>query len=91
MSISEDRQSHLVHVVVDGIWNDDLVDYDDEDKAIRFGKKAMAKFIDECEAIDTHVRAKITSLKRGVVEGSPEYDVLYGKYFDEEMQRRGNN
>lgn len=90
MILSEERQSHLVHVVVDGIWNDDLVDYEDEDKAIRFGKKAMAKFIAECEDIDRKARAKITSLKRGVVEGSPEWDVLYGKYFEEEMSKRGN-
>lgn len=91
MRLSEDRQSHLVHVVIDGIWKDDLVDYADEDKAIRFGKKAMAQFIAECEDIDTKVTAKISSLKRGVIEGSPEWDVLYSKYFDEEMQRRGNS
>ena len=88
--ISEDRQSHLVHIVIDGIWNDDLVDYEDEDKAMRFGKKAMAKFMLECEDVDKKTREKITSLKRGVVEGSTEWDVLYGKYFDEEMAKRGN-
>ena len=26
---------------------------------------------------------------RGVPEGSPEWDILYGKYFEEEMQRHG--
>jgi hypothetical protein len=80
-----------VHILIDGIWNDDLVEYSDEDKAMRFAKKAMAKFMSECEDIDRATRTKITSLKRGVVEGSTEWDVLYGKYFDEEMAKRGNN
>ncbi len=88
--ISEDRQSHFVHLIVDALYNDDLVDYDDEDKAIRFGKKAMAMFMKEVEALDTATRQKINSLKRGVPEGSPEWDVLYSKYFDEEMSKRGN-
>lgn len=89
MIISEDRQSHLARLIVDGIWNDDLVDYSDDDAALRFAKRAIAKFVAEGEEIDKHVREKIGSLRRGVVEGSPEWDVLYGKYYDEEMVRRG--
>lgn len=91
MILSEERRSHLVHLIVDGIWKDDLVDYTDEEKAMRLANKAMAKFVAECEDIDTSVQHKIASLKRGVVEGSPEWDVLYSKYYQEEMQRRGNN
>lgn len=90
MILSEDRQSHLCHLVIDSIWNDDLVDYTDDDKAIRAAKKAMNKFVAEFTDIDTKVRQTITSLKRGVVDGSPEWDVLYAKYFEQEMQKRGN-
>lgn len=90
MIISEDRQSHLARLITDGIWNDDLVDYTDDDDALRFVKKAVAKFVAEGEDIDKKAREKIASLKRGVAEGSPEWDVLYGKYFDEEMARRGS-
>lgn len=91
MILSEERQSHLVHVLIDGIWKDDLVDFSDDEKAMRAGNRAMSKFVAECEDIDKHVQQKISSLKRGVVEGSPEWDVLYSKYFEEEMQRRGNS
>lgn len=89
MIVSEDRQSHLARLIVDGIWNDDLVDYSDDDTALRVAKKGLAKFVAEGEEIDKQVREKIGSLRRGVVEGSPEWDVLYGKYFEEEMVRRG--
>lgn len=91
MTISEDRQSHLARLLVDGIWNDDLVDYSDDDTALRLAKKGIAKFVAEGEEIDKQVRDKLTSLRRGVVEGSPEWDVLYGKYYDEEMVRRGTS
>ncbi|MGE4133617.1 MAG: DUF507 family protein [Bdellovibrionales bacterium] len=88
--ISEDRVAHLARIVVDGIWNDDLIDYVDDDAALRAAKKGLNQFIKELSDIDQAVNTRISSLKRGVVEGSPEWDVLYGKYFEEEMQRRGH-
>ncbi|MCB0365833.1 MAG: DUF507 family protein [Bdellovibrionaceae bacterium] len=90
MILSEERQSHLAHIVVDGLWNDDLVDYEDDEMAMRFAKQAVVAFVAECESIDAFAREKVASLKRGVTEGSPEWDVMYGKYFEEEMVRRGN-
>lgn len=89
MMISEDRQSHLAHVIVDGIWKDDLVDYTDDEQAIREAKRAIALFNQDLEDADAKARQKVASLKRNVMEGSPEWDVLYKKYFEEEMQRRG--
>lgn len=88
--LSEDRLAHLARIVVDGIWNDDIVDYVDDDAALRAAKRGLNLFVKEVEDIDKSVKAKVASLKRGVVEGSPEWDVMYAKYFDEEMQRRGS-
>jgi hypothetical protein len=90
MNMSEERQSHLVHLIVDGIWNDDLVEYTDEEKAMRAGNRGMKQFMSESADIDKFVQQKIASLKRGVVEGSPEWDVMYSKYYEEEMKKRGN-
>jgi uncharacterized protein len=89
MILSEERVSHLARVVVDGIWNDDLVDYTDDDAALRAGKKGLNQFVKAVEEIDKKVHVKIASLKRGVPEGTPEWDILYGKYFEEEIQRHG--
>ena len=89
MIISEDRQSHLAHVITNAIWNEDLVDYTDEDLALRVAKKAIIEFVKEDEEIDRKAREKVTSLKRNVVEGSPEWDILYKKYYEEERNKRG--
>ena len=34
MILSEERVSHLARLVVDGIWQEDLVDYVDDDAAL---------------------------------------------------------
>lgn len=89
MILSEDRQSHLAHVITDGIWKDDIVDFADDDAAVRIAKKAVVKYVQEAEDLDHKVRGKIASLKRSVIEGSPEWDVMYQKYLEEELNRRG--
>jgi hypothetical protein len=89
MKLSEERVSHLTRLVVDGIWNDDLVDFTDDDHALRAAKKGLSDLVAELEKVDESAKAKVASLKRGVTEGSPEWDIMYGKYFEEEMQRRG--
>jgi hypothetical protein len=88
--LSEERQTHFAHLIVDGIWNDDLVDYTDEDMAVKIAKRAITKFVKEFAEIDSKVRKMVESLKRNVPEGSPEWDIMYSKYFEEELRRRGN-
>lgn len=89
MILSEERQSHLAHVIVDGIWNDDLVEYNDEDAAVRIAKKAIVDWVKEEDTLDQMVRDKVSSLKRNVIEGTPEWEIMYSKYYEEEMVKRG--
>ena len=35
------------------------------------------------------VRSKIASLKRGVIEGSPEWNILFRRYREEELRKKG--
>lgn len=91
MILTEERQTHLAHVIADTIWDDDLVDFTDDEVAIRMAKKAIAEFVKEDQAIDEAARTKVSSLKRNVVEGSPEWDILYKKYYEEERNRRGQS
>jgi hypothetical protein len=87
MILSEDRQSHFAHLIVDGIWNDDMVEYSDEDAALRYAKRAIAQWVQEQENLDQVVRQKVASLKRSLIEGTPEWDVMYAKYLEEELKR----
>ena len=87
--ISPDRQSVLAHLITDGLYNDDVVDFTDDDQALKLAKNGIASFVTAFQEMDRRARAKVTSLKRGVVEGSPEFDILYKKYLEEELNKSG--
>lgn len=89
MRLSEDRISHISHQIHDRLYLDELVDYVDEDEALKVIKKVFTEFLVMEDQIDNQVRLKISTLKKGIMEGSPEWEVLYRKYFAEEMHKKG--
>lgn len=89
MIVSADRQNHLAHLVTDGVWGDDIVDFTDDDQALRAAKIAIGEFVKEDQDVDQRAREKVASLKRNVMEGTPEWDVMYKKYYEEERAKRG--
>lgn len=89
MKLSEDRISHIAHLIWDKLYDDDLVDYPDEDEALQGIKQAMVQYLHLEDIIDDEVRKKIASLSRQVAEGSPEWDILYRKYYEEAAGKKG--
>jgi hypothetical protein len=89
MRLSEDRIYHLSHLIQDMlIRNRNIEILETEERVLRETKRTIAdelKFEDEA---DEAARRTIQSLSRKVPEGSREWDVLYRKYRDEEMNRR---
>ncbi len=88
MKLSREKVLHLSHLILRHLDKDDGVEYFDEPQEIR---QTIVKIImDEMrndEAIDALVRRKLESQKRGIVEGSDEWDVLYRKYYEEEVAK----
>ena len=89
MILTEDRQYHLAHLVTDKVWGDDIVDFSDDDLALRAAKTAIIAFVKAAAEIDIKAREKVATLKRGVMEGTREWDILYKKYYEEESVRHG--
>ncbi len=87
MRLSDDRISHIAHLVTDAIWNDDLVDYSDDAKALAEVKRIITKIFKVEDDADELARHKIRSLSRDIPEGCREWEILYKKYFDEEMNK----
>ncbi len=88
MKLSREKVLHISHLILGHLDKDDGVEYFDEPQQIR---QTIVKIImDEMrndEAIDALVRRKLESQKKGIVEGSDEWDVLYRKYYEEEVAR----
>jgi len=86
VKLSEQRISHLAHLVVDGLWRDDLVDYRDEAEALRTVKQTLQRLLSVDDEVDSLVREKLRRQQK--VVGSREWQILYDKYFREEMEKR---
>jgi hypothetical protein len=84
MSISEDRVSHLAHKIVERLWRDDLADWTDERRALECIKESLAAYFHVTEEIEEAVRAKLKTK----VPGSRDWDILYHKFYQEELARR---
>ena len=88
MKLSREKQVHLSHVIVDALAADPELTLKQASNDVRLvifdSLKAEMKRQDE---IDASVRHKITSQKREIVEGSREWDILYRKYYEEELDK----
>jgi len=88
VKLSRERVLHLSHLILGHLDRDDGVEYFDEPQQIRHTiVKIIMDEMKNDEAIDALVRHKLESQKRGIVEGSDEWDVLYRKYYEEETAR----
>lgn len=92
MIISESRQGYFARLLIDELWGNEIIDFDEEqeDHIIRQTRMIITQWVKEQGDIDENIRQKINSLQRGVMEGSNEWNIMYKKYFQEEMSRRGS-
>ena len=87
--ISEEKMTHIVHLIIDGIWKLDMVDYPDEDAAMREAKRVSLEFIRQLNTVGERVAKRIRGLKNPPFENSPQWDILYQKYLEEELNKQG--
>jgi len=90
MRLTREKTIRLSHVITDLLVASEDVEFVEDRDTIR--QKTVAILMDllkEEEAVDAEVKKKITSQKKEILEGSEEYEVLYRKYYAEEMRRMG--
>ncbi|MCK5427256.1 MAG: DUF507 family protein [Thermodesulfovibrionia bacterium] len=80
----------MTHVVLRGLLDKDIVRLLVEEGEIRKEmKRRIIKELRIAEDIDALVKKKILSYSRKIPEGSPEWEVLYQKFFNEEALKKG--
>ena len=90
MKLSREKIIQLSHKIVEAIEELDEIEIFDEPNAIRQEiVKILNDLMHEEEKVDAAVRQKITSQKRSIPEGSGEWEILYRKYYNDEMRRLG--
>jgi len=90
MRITDDKLNKLAHVVADTLAEIDEVDFLEDRNTIRQeARKALGKLLIEELKIDAAARQKIASQRKIIVEGSQEWDILYRKYYNDEVKKLG--
>jgi hypothetical protein len=88
--ISRDKLNKLAHVVADALAEIDEVEFKEDRNTIRQeARKAMEHELLEEMKIDAAARKKIESQRKIILEGSQEWDILYRKYYTDEVKKLG--
>jgi hypothetical protein len=88
--ISHDKLNKLAHVIADTLAETDECEFLEDRNTIRQeSRKILDKlFADELK-IDQSARLKVQSHKKNIPEGSAEWEILYRKYYQEEVKKLG--
>jgi hypothetical protein len=88
--ISRDKLNKLAHTVADTLAEIDQVDFLEDRNTIRQeARKALEKLLMEETKIDAAARLKISSQRKIILEGTQEWDILYRKYYNDEVKKLG--
>jgi len=88
--LSRDKVNKLAHSVADALTAMDQVDFIEDPNTIRMeARRILEELLAAEEKIDKAARQKIESQRRTITEGTQEWDILYRKYYNEEVKKLG--
>ena len=87
MRLTREKVNLLSHQITDKLASVDEIEFIEDRNTIRLAVvEILTKWLKKEEEIDKAARHKIESQKRAIPEGSAEWDILYRKYYEEEMR-----
>jgi uncharacterized protein len=90
MRISPDKLNKLAHTVADTLAEIDQVGFMEDRNTIRQeARKALTTLLTEEDRIDQAARLKIANQRKIILEGSQEWEILYRKYYNDEVKKLG--
>jgi hypothetical protein len=88
--VSRDKVNKLAHTVADTLAEIPECDFLEDRNTIRQeARKALEKLLTEETRIDAAARLKIASQRKIILEGSQEWEILYRKYYNDEVKKLG--
>jgi len=90
MRITADKLNKLAHTVADSLAEIPECDFLEDRNTIRQeARKILTKLLADEMKLDAGARLKIASQRKIIVEGSQEWDILYRKYYNDEVKKLG--
>ncbi len=88
--ISRDKMNVLARNVTEALAAMDKVDFIEDKNSVRLEvRRLLEHLLTQEKKIDQEARRKIESQRRTILEGSQEWDILYRKYYNEEVKKLG--
>jgi hypothetical protein len=88
--LSRDKVNRLAHSVADALTSLDRVEFIEDPNSIRMeARRILEELLAAEEKIDKAARQKIESQRRTITEGTQEWDILFRKYYNEEVKKLG--
>jgi uncharacterized protein len=90
MKLSHEKIVQLSHRITGAIEELDEIEIFEEPNTIRQEVvRLLNELLLEEDKIDASVKLRISSQKRTIQEGGAEWEILYRKYYSDEMRRLG--
>ena len=90
MRLSRAKINHLSHILIKVIQEDSNIELLKDLNLIRLDiVRIITRELQVEDEVDDVVRKRLASYSRKIMEGSQEWDVLYQKIYEEEMEKKG--
>ena len=90
LRLSREKINFLSRIMLDYLFGNDQVEFLDDPNEIRLSiVKSIEEEIKLYNMIDKKAIEKIQSQKKAIEEGSREWEILYRKYYNEEISKLG--
>jgi uncharacterized protein len=90
MRLTREKIVRISHQLIELLVQSNDVEFvEDRDTIRQHMVQTMTNVLKEEEKVEVEVRRRITSQKKEILEGSEEWDVLFRKYYSEELRRMG--
>lgn len=90
MRLTREKTVRLSHRIIELLVSAEDVDFvEDRDTIRQEIVSILQELLKQEEQVDAEARAKISSQKREILEGSEEWDILYRRYYTEALKRMG--
>jgi len=88
--LSRDKINVLARAVMEALREMEEVEFIEDPNTIRQEVRRLLEELLRAEArIDASARQKIESQRRTILEGTQEWDILYRKYYQDEVKKLG--
>ncbi len=90
MRVTRDKVNKVAHGLTDALAEMSEVEFLEDRNTIRLEvRRILEELLNQEEKIDAAAKHKIENQKRTILEGSQEWDILYRKYYNEEVKKLG--